>query len=117
MEAKADDVRIYGGLDGRVRAVVLVEGLSDQVALEALARRRGRDLPAEGVSVVPMGGSKNIVRFLDRYGPAGLNLELAGLCDAGEESDFRRGLERAGMGADLTRAEMQRFRVGPALVV
>jgi len=27
-----------------IRAVVLVEGISDQVALEALALRRGRDL-------------------------------------------------------------------------
>ena len=31
------------------RAVVLVEGTSDKVALETLARRRGRDLVAEGV--------------------------------------------------------------------
>src|SRR6267378_546740 len=30
----------------RARAVVLVEGVSDQLALEALARRRGRDLDA-----------------------------------------------------------------------
>jgi hypothetical protein len=43
--------------------VVLVEGLSDQRALEALAERRGRDLDAEGI-----------------------------LCDAAEEGDFKRGL-------------------------
>jgi predicted ATP-dependent endonuclease of OLD family len=49
------------------RTVVLVEGASDQRALEALAERRGRDLAAEGVSVVPIGGSKNIGRFLDHY--------------------------------------------------
>jgi hypothetical protein len=30
-----------------VSAVVLVEGLSDQAALEVLARRRGRDLEVE----------------------------------------------------------------------
>ena len=74
------------------RAAVLVEGESDRLAVEALARRRGRDLGTEGVAVVPMGGSKNINRFLDRYGPIGLDLHLAGLCDAGEESDFRRAL-------------------------
>jgi predicted ATP-dependent endonuclease of OLD family len=33
-----------------VSAVVLVEGLSDRYALEALAQRHGRDLETEGVS-------------------------------------------------------------------
>ena len=54
-----------------------------------------------------IGGSKNIGRFLDHYGPHGLNVGLAGLCDAAEEGDFRRGLERAGFGTDLTRTEME----------
>jgi hypothetical protein len=91
------------------RAVVLVEGISDQVALATLAARRDRNLAAEGVSLVPMGGSKAIVNFLDRFGPAGLDVQLAGLCDAGEERDFQRGLERAGLGAALTRADMERL--------
>ena len=86
--------------------VVLVEGISDQVALQALAARRGRDLAAEGVLVVPMGGARNIGRFLRLFGPGGLDLTLAGLCDAREEVDFRRGLERAGLGTSLGRAEM-----------
>jgi len=34
-------------------------------------------------------------------------LELAGLCDAGEERQFRRGLERAGFGSELDRDEME----------
>jgi OLD-like protein len=89
------------------RTVVLVEGESDQLALEALARRRGRDLAAERVAVVPIGGTKNVRTFLDRFGPGGMNVRLAGLCDAGEEEDFRRGLERAGLGSGLTRAEME----------
>ena len=38
-------------------AVILVEGLSDRYALEALAERRGRSLAAEGVHVVAMGGA------------------------------------------------------------
>ena len=83
------------------------KGSSDQRALEALARRRGRSLDDEGVSVVPIGGAQAIGRFLERFGPRGLAAELAGLCDAGEESDFRRGLEQAGLGSDLTRAEME----------
>jgi hypothetical protein len=91
------------------RAVVLVEGTSDQWALEALAERRGRDLEAEGVEVVPIGGAQAIGRFLERFGPNGLDVTLAGLCDAAEESEFRRGLERASLGSDLTRADMERL--------
>jgi hypothetical protein len=90
-----------------VRAVILVEGRSDQRAVEALAFRRGRDLGAEGVSVVPIGGAHAIGAALERYGPSGLDLTLAGLCDAGEEHAFRRGLERAGLGANLDRASME----------
>ena len=93
----------------RPQAVVLVEGVSDKYALEALADRRGRNLDAEGISVVPIGGAQSIGRFLTQFGPDGLDVRLAGLCDAGEESDFRRGLERAGLGSDLTRVDMERL--------
>jgi hypothetical protein len=96
---------LAAGVD--TRAVVLVEGISDQRALEALAERRGRNLDAEGISVVPIGGAQSIGRFLNLFGPQGLGVKLAGLCDAGEEGDFRCGLERAGLGSDLTRAEME----------
>jgi hypothetical protein len=89
--------------------VVLVEGASDQRAVEALALRSGRDLGAQGVSVVPMGGATNIVHFLDLFGPAGADLRLAGLCDAREERGFRRGLQRAGLGPALTRLDMERL--------
>ena len=91
------------------RAVVLVEGISDQLAVEALAERRGRNLVAEGISVVPMGGATNIGGFLDLFGPQGHDAKLAGLCDAAEEDDFKRGLERAGLGSKLTRVEMERL--------
>jgi Overcoming lysogenization defect protein-like, TOPRIM domain len=89
------------------RAVVLVEGISDRIALEALAERRGRNLAAEGVDVVPIGGAQAIRRFLEQLGPRGRNLRLAGLCDAPEEHHFRRALERAGLGRDLDRAAME----------
>jgi hypothetical protein len=88
--------------------VVLVEGISDQRALEALAERRGRNLDAEGVRIVPMGGAQAIGRFVEHYGPPGLGLRLAGLYDVAEEDEFRRGLERAGLGSQLSRAEMER---------
>jgi hypothetical protein len=89
------------------RAVVLVEGVSDKVALETLAHRRGRDLAAEGVAVVPIGGAQAIGRFLRLYGAGNPGVRLAGLCDAGEERDFRRALERAGFGSGLDRAGME----------
>lgn len=91
------------------RAVILVEGTSDKAAIEALARRRGRDLAAEEVSVVAIGGAQAIERFLTRYGPHGLDVKVAGLCDQSEEPEFRRGLERAGFGSNLTRADMERL--------
>jgi hypothetical protein len=94
-------------MDDEPRAVVLVEGLSDRAAVEALAERRGRDLGAEGVAIVPIGGAQAIGCYLDLYGPQGRDVTLAGLCDAGEEPDFRRSLERAGLGTDLTRADME----------
>ncbi|MDQ1012944.1 hypothetical protein QFZ82_007429 [Streptomyces sp. V4I23] len=94
-------------LAGGVRTIVLVEGSSDQVALEALATRYGRDLGAEGVAAVPLAGATNIGRFLDVCGPAGLDLPLAGLCDIGEERHFRRHLERVGLGAGLTHAGLE----------
>jgi len=96
-------------MDEAPSAVVLVEGISDQRAVEALAERRGRNLDAEGISVVPIGGAQAIGKFLQRFGPQGLNLRLAGLYDAAEEGDFRRGLERAGLGSDLTRVEMEQL--------
>jgi hypothetical protein len=61
------------------------------------------------VSIVPMGGATNIRTFLNRYGPRGSGVRLAGLCDAAEEGDIRRRLERAGFGSKLTRADMERL--------
>jgi hypothetical protein len=92
----------------RLREVVLVEGHSDRAAVEALAPRLGRDLGAEGVCVVAMGGATSIGRFLDLLGPRGIDAEPAGLCDAAEEAFFRRALERAGRGPQPDRAALER---------
>jgi hypothetical protein len=89
------------------RVVILVEGTSDRLAVEALAARRGRDLDGEGITISAIGGATNIQSFLDRYGPRGLDVELAGLCDAGEEPLFRRALERSGFGATVDREAME----------
>lgn len=91
------------------RAIMLVEGVSDQVAVEALAKRRGRDLGAEGAAVMPIGGASVIGRVMEQLGHRGLDIGLAGLCDEAQERDFQRGLARAGLGSDLTRAEMERL--------
>lgn len=79
------------------RTAVLVEGESDKAALEVLARRKGRDLVEEGVLIVPMGGASNVGTCLRRYGPQGLNLRLAGMCDASAFDYFRTNLERVGL--------------------
>ena len=99
----------------QTQGVILVEGTSDVLALETLARRRGRDLAAAGVAVVPMGGFGNLPRLLERY----YDIPRAGLYDIGEERHFlrtlgcedRSGLERVGFYActrdledELTRA-------------
>ncbi len=90
-----------------VHTVVFVEGISDQSALEALAKRHGRKFDAEGIAVVPIGGAQAIGRFLDLFGRHAADVRVAGLCDAAQERDFRHGLERAGLGSDLTRAGME----------
>lgn len=51
------------------RSVVLVEGISDQIAVETLAGLHGRDLTKEAAVVVPVGGAHSVGRFLDLFGP------------------------------------------------
>ncbi|MEH1170028.1 ATP-dependent endonuclease [Micromonospora sp. CPCC 205539] len=87
--------------------VVLVEGVSDRSAVEALAARRDRDLAVEGVCVLPMGGAMSVGRFLRLFGAQGLPVPVRGLCDEAEEGYFRRGLEQAGLGSSLTRSAME----------
>jgi hypothetical protein len=89
------------------RTVVLVEGISDQIALETLAGRQGRDLATEGIVIVPIGGAHAVTRFLVRFGPKGAGLMIAGMCDAAEEHYVRRGLAAAGFGTAQNRTEME----------
>lgn len=93
----------------RVRVVVVVEGVSDQTALEALAERRGIDLIGAGVHIVVLGGAHRIGRFLEEIGPRLDSLGVAGLYDVGEEAVFGRALEHAGFGSLLTRTDMERL--------
>ncbi|MGW6978710.1 TOPRIM nucleotidyl transferase/hydrolase domain-containing protein [Streptomyces sp. NPDC054932] len=91
-DAAARDLAVLLG----VRTAVLLEGPSDSAAVEALAAVHGRDLAAEGVCVIPMGGAMSVGRYTGLLGPPGLGLRLTGLCDEGEQGFYDRGLERAG---------------------
>ena len=89
------------------QTVVLVEGISDQLALETLARRQGRDLDAEGIVIVPIGGAHAVARYFARFGREGAGLAVVGMCDAAEEEFFRRGLAAGGFGPAQNRIEME----------
>ncbi|SDC02506.1 TOPRIM nucleotidyl transferase/hydrolase domain-containing protein [Streptomyces prasinopilosus] len=79
-----------------VRTAVLLEGLSDAAAVDALAERRGLDLESEGICVLPMGGAMSVGRFARLLGPSpGLGLHLTGLCDEGERRFYARALAGA----------------------
>jgi hypothetical protein len=88
----------------KTRAVVLVEGISDRLAVETLAERRGRDLDAEGIAVTAIGGARALGNALRKLDP---EVEIAGLCDAGEEEAFRRALESSGVGTALDRTRLE----------
>jgi len=95
-------------IDARLASVVvLVEGLSDQIALEVLAERQGRDLREEGTYVVPTGGATNFSRLLAVFGPRGRSLRLAGMYDSPAEARIRRSLERAGIGSADEPADLE----------
>ena len=79
------------------RAIVLVEGNSDRVALQTLATRQGRNLVAEGVEVLPMHGVTNTRAVASHYGPQGLGIPLAGLYDLPAHAILVRGLAAAGL--------------------
>jgi hypothetical protein len=76
------------------RAVILVEGDSDRMALETLAVRLGRDLAAQGVEVVAMNGVTNVGAFLERL-PA--NCRVTVMCDDRASASVRRAADRAGV--------------------
>jgi hypothetical protein len=91
------------------RTVMLVEGVSDQIAVETLAGRLGRDLAAEGVAVLPAGGAHGFGAFLRQFGPEGSGARLAGLYDAGEAHTVRRGLAAAGLTVPGPLADVERL--------
>jgi hypothetical protein len=74
-----------------IHDVIVVEGESDRVAIEALAERRGLKPARAGVEVVALGGAHRIGSFVAELDPA-MRSRVVGLCDAGEEHLFLKAL-------------------------
>ncbi|MFI9387551.1 hypothetical protein [Kutzneria sp. NPDC052558] len=71
-----------------MHTAVVVDGVSDQIAVETLAARHGRDLAGEAIVVQATGGAHGMRRHLRSFA----GKRVAGLCDAGEEHVARRAL-------------------------
>ncbi len=85
--------------------VVLVEGVSDGVAVAAAARRLECDLT--GVQVVAAGGVGSVRALAERFGPKGAGVALRGVCDAAEVPWVCRALTGAGVGIALDRGGLE----------
>ncbi|GGL70739.1 hypothetical protein [Wenxinia marina] len=93
------DAPLHATAEALVRAeraarVLLVEGISDVVALETLAEVDGIDLTR--TVILPAGGAHAVGPFLRRFGPQGTGTLAGGLCDAAEAPFLRKGLRLAG---------------------
>ena len=89
------------------RSAILVEGWSDQAAVEAWAKACAVDLHENGIVVLPVGGITNMGKFVSALRGPGLSVKLSGIYDASEEFLTLRCLERAGLGSNLTRASAE----------
>ena len=89
--------------------VVLVEGVSDRAAVEALAPRLGRDLEAERVVVVPVGGAGGMAAHLRLLVDRHPSVRRTGLVDEAESPVVARALEAVGLGHDLDRRGLARL--------
>jgi hypothetical protein len=92
-----------------VRTIIVVEGVTDQLALTLAARRAGRNFEADGVNVVPIHGAHAMSRFLRQVAVDEPEARLAGLYDMGEERVIRTALERGGFGATLDHRQLERL--------
>jgi hypothetical protein len=79
--------------------VVLVEGESDRLAIEAVAVRLGHDLAASGAIVVSMHGITNLHHHLARLAADPVRRRIVGLFDVGEIAYVRHAVDGAGLGA------------------
>src|SRR5215831_15159464 len=88
-------------------AAILVEGWSDQSALQTLAMRRGHDLDSERIVVVPTGGVTNVGHFAAVLGSQGIGLRLAGLYDAPEQRQLGNALRRTGIAVGDSKDDLE----------
>lgn len=77
--------------------VILVEGISDLLAIRMLARRSDRDLDSAGATLLSLDGGGLFVHYLALFGPNGLDLRLLGLVDADHEQTWSIALTNAGV--------------------
>ena len=82
------------------RMVVLVEGISDLMALDAVAERQGRDLAAEGIVVVPVGGAHAFEQHLGHLGNHRVGVRC--LVDEAEEAIVRGAIATIASTGDAT---------------
>jgi len=66
--------------------VILVEGVSDRILVEAVATHLKCDLHRKGVTVFSLGGASNFASAIRLFGPTGFDLPLLGLVDEAEAS-------------------------------
>lgn len=97
MDRHGDDPMVSGA-SGQPRSVVLVEGVSDRIAGEVAAGILGRDRTAEGLPVLPMGGSTNLRHHLEMLSHR-LDVRVTVLGDEREAPRVQRELRRFGHGS------------------
>jgi hypothetical protein len=104
---------VYAGASA---TVVLVEGESDRLALEALAELLRFDLAAADAAVVSMDGVTNLRHHLAALARTPIRPRVLGLFDLAEIAHVRRAVEGAGLarpGSDL--AQLGFFACDPDL--
>ncbi|CAH0341377.1 TOPRIM nucleotidyl transferase/hydrolase domain-containing protein [Rhizobium sp. CECT 9324] len=77
------------------RSVILVEGISDQIALETTALRLGLDLVSRRIVVVPVGGIASMSRYLSHFLASEAKPLISGLFDGAEAPLLLRAVQRA----------------------
>lgn len=75
------------------RSLIIVEGVSDHIALDTLAIGRGVDLVDRGVAIVPVGGAHAAARLLPTLAKG---RRIVALCDEKEASFIEGALQAVG---------------------
>jgi len=70
------------------RRVLIVEGLSDRIVVEAAAAAKGVSLDREGVTVFALDGADKFAHVIKILGVNGFDTNLCGLCDEDREASW-----------------------------